>query len=326
MSSLKERVLGMVADDLADIEIALKRNLRPQLDLVEQVAGHILFAGGKRLRPLLMVLSARLCGHTGDDVKTFATIMEYLHAATLLHDDFVDEAAMRRGKQAAHGVWGPSVAVLVGDFLLARALSMAADAGRPEIIKIMADITENMSQGEIHQLVGKGNLALTQDEYMEVIRRKTAVLIQGGCRVGAIFGNASEKRQEALSDYGLNLGLAFQIADDLLDYTADTAVIGKVVGADLREGKLTLPLIYTLKNAGPEDAERIRELVGRHDFSAADFNRLVGVMEQTGGIGYARQTAAAHVGRAKDALAVFRPSKTREILLDIADFAVSRST
>ena len=209
MSTVKARVLDMAKEDLADIETALKKNLAPQLDLVARVSGHILFAGGKRLRPLLMVLCARLCGYAGEDIKAFSTIMEYLHAATLLHDDLVDGAAVRRGKPAAHCRFDNSTAVLVGDFLLARALSIAADAGRIEIVKIMADITENMSQGEIRQLIGRGRLDLTEDEYMEVIRCKTAVLIQGGCQVGAIFAHASPEKEQALAAYGLHLGMAF---------------------------------------------------------------------------------------------------------------------
>ncbi len=326
MSTVKARVLEMAKEDLADIETALKKNLTPQLDLVARVSGHILFAGGKRLRPLLMVLCARLCGYAGEDIKAFSTIMEYLHAATLLHDDLVDGAAVRRGKPAAHCRFGNSTAVLVGDFLLARALSIAADAGRIEIVKIMADITENMSQGEIRQLMGKGRLDLTEDEYMEVIRCKTAVLIQGGCQVGAIFAHASPEKEKALAAYGLHLGMAFQMADDLLDYTADTAVLGKAVGADLREGKMTLPLIYALKKAHGTDAGLMRSIIENRDFSNDAFNQLRCLMEKYGGDDYTRRKAAEHIASAKNALAVFTPCESKTVLLQIAEFVLSRKS
>ncbi len=326
MSTVKARVLEMAKKDLADIETALKKNLTPQLDLVTRVSGHILFAGGKRLRPLLMVLCARLCGYAGEDIKAFSTIMEYLHAATLLHDDLVDGAAVRRGKPAAHCRFGNSTAVLVGDFLLARALSIAAAAGRIEIIKIMADITENMSQGEIRQLMGKGRLDLTEDEYMEVIRCKTAVLIQGGCQVGAIFAHASPEKEKALAAYGFHLGMAFQMADDLLDYTADTAVLGKTVGADLREGKMTLPLIYALRKAHGTDAGLMRSIIENRDFSNDAFNQLRCLMEKYGGGDYTRRKAAEHIASAKNALAVFNPCESKTVLLQVAEFVLSRKS
>jgi octaprenyl-diphosphate synthase len=219
MSDLKHKILALVKDDLAAIETALEENLNPHLDLVSQIARHILFSGGKRLRPLLMVLSARICGYNGNYDKTFSTIFEYLHAATLLHDDLVDQATLRRGNPVAHSIWGNATAVLVGDFLLARSLSIAAETELPDVIRIVAEITENMSQGEIHQLMKKGSLDFTEKEYMEVIRRKTAVLFQGTCRVSALISGAPKEKETALSDYGFNLGIAFQMVDDLLDYT-----------------------------------------------------------------------------------------------------------
>ncbi len=179
MSDLKTRILGLVADDLQAIEEALVANLNPHLDLVREVAGHILFSGGKRLRPLLLLLVTRMCGYRGDYDTTFSISFEYLHAATLLHDDLIDEAELRRGRPVAHSIYGNATTVLVGDFLLARALSLAAETGKIEIIKVVAGITENMSQGEIHQLSRKGDVALTEAEYREVIWRKTAVLFEG---------------------------------------------------------------------------------------------------------------------------------------------------
>lgn len=324
MSDLKHKILAMVKDDLAEIEVALEQNLRPQLDLVSKIAGHILFSGGKRLRPLLMVLSARLCGYGGDYDKTFSTIFEYLHAASLLHDDLVDEAAMRRGKPAAHLVWDNPSAVLVGDFLMARALSIAAAVRQPDVIQVVAEITENMSQGEIHQLMRKGHLDLTEAEYMDIIRRKTAVLFQGACRVSALIAEASKEKEAALAKYGFNLGIAFQMIDDLLDYTLDTHVLGKVVGADLKEGKLTLPVIYALRAADAKDRRLMEKIITDKDFSVHDFKTLIGLLHKYGGITYTQNLAADYGQNAKGALAVFEGSTTKEILMMLADYTLVR--
>jgi octaprenyl-diphosphate synthase len=324
MTDLKLKILLAVKKDLEEIETALAENLNPYLDLVSDTARHILFSGGKRLRPLLTVLSARVCGYAGNRDKHYSTIFEYLHAATLLHDDLVDGASVRRGRQAAHSVFGNSVAVLVGDFLLARGLSIAAETRKTEVIETIAGITENMSQGEIHQLLGKENLGLTEEEYLEIIRRKTAVLLQGACRVGALIADAPAERENALDSFGYNLGIAFQMADDLLDYTADSAVLGKMVGADLREGKLTLPVIHALKNASDHDRSLMAKIILNREFSEDDFDLLVRMLKRYGGIDYTVERAAAHIQRAKEAIGVFEPGPARETLLDIADYALAR--
>ena len=325
MNDLKHRILAAVKDDLADIEKALTDNLNPYLDLVSEVAGHILFSGGKRLRPLLMVLSARICGYNGDYQKTFSTALEYLHAATLLHDDLVDEATLRRGKPVAHSKWGNSVTVLVGDYLLARALSISAGTGRLRVVQILAGLTENMSQGEVHQLMRKGDISLTEDEYKEVIRRKTAMLFEAACRVSAVIADATEEQERALAEYGYNLGIAFQMADDLFDYTLQTSEFGKEVGADLREGKLTLPVIYALRQARSGDRELMIKIIRDRDFSEADFKTLTGLLEKYGGLAYTRNTAGSYIEIAKKALTVFDPSPTKQTMLDIAEYALARS-
>lgn len=324
MSDLKQKILSAVQSDLDDIEKALSDNLNPYLDLVSDVAGHLLFSGGKRLRPLLMVLSARICGYTGDYEKTFSTALEYLHTATLLHDDLVDDASLRRGKTVAHATWGNSITVLVGDYLLARALSISAGTGRLRVVQILAELTEKMSQGEVHQLMRKGDIKLTEDEYMVVIRCKTAVLFEAACQVSAIIADAPEEKERALAAYGYNLGIAFQIADDLFDYTLQTSDFGKEVGADLREGKLTLPVIYALKQARSADRDLMIKIIQDVDFATEDFKILVDLLEKHGGIDYTRKTAAAYIKTAKAALSVFEPSPTKETLLDIADYALAR--
>lgn len=323
-TDLKKKILTAVCDDLMEIEQALAENLNPHFDLVSQVAGHILFAGGKRLRPLLMVLCARLCGYTGNHTARFSTIFEYLHAATLLHDDLVDGADMRRGRQVANQVWDNPTAVLTGDFLLARGLSIAADTGLCEVINTIARITEHMSQGEIRQLQKKGDVTLSEEEYLEVIRCKTAVLFQGACRTGALLARAKSTAVQALTDYGDHLGLAFQMADDLLDYTQDLSALGKHAGADLKEGKLTLPLIHALSRAPAGEKEHMLAILENPDFTRAEFRILVEMLTTNGGIAYTQDQAAVHINEAKAALDGFKISPTRELLMNIADYALVR--
>ena len=272
-----------------------------------------------------MVLSARMCGYADDDAKNYATIFEYLHAATLLHDDLVDGAKIRRGAPVAHSIWGNSTAVLVGDFLLARSLSIAAEANRPEIIKVISEITEEMSQGEIHQLMRKGSLDITESEYLEIITRKTAVLIQGACRVGALLAKAPEATEKAVSDYGLNLGIAFQMIDDLLDYTADPSVLGKEIGADLKEGKLTLPIIHTMPQLSANDKVLMNDIISKQDFSPDEFKSLIDILNHYGGISYTRESAIKRIESAKTALSEFQPTEEKNLLIDIADYAVARN-
>ena len=324
MSNLKQKILSAVESDLEDIEKALSDNLNPYLDLVSDVAGHILFSGGKRLRPLLMVLSARMCGYNGNYEKTFSTALEYLHTATLLHDDLVDEATLRRGKTVAHATWGNSITVLVGDYLLARALSISAGTGRLRVVQVLAELTENMSQGEVHQLMRKGDIKLTEDEYLVIIRRKTAVLFEAACRVSAIIADAPADKEKVLAEYGYNLGIAFQMADDLFDYTLQTSDFGKEVGADLREGKLTLPVIYALKQANSSDRDLMIKIIRNTDFTTDDFKTLLDLLVKYGGIDYTQETAASYIDTAQNALAVFEPSPTKETMLDIADYALQR--
>ena len=324
MNALKQKILSATEQELAEIEAALSDNLQPYLEIVSDVAGHIIFSGGKRLRPLLMVLSARICGYTGGYDITFSSAIEFLHAATLLHDDLVDDASLRRGKPVAHSLYGNAITVLVGDFLLARALAISADTGKLEVIKVISKLTEEMSQGEVFQLMRKGDIGLSEDEYLGVIGQKTAVLFESACKTCAILADASDKQKQALSAYGYNLGIAFQMADDLLDYTQDTTKLGKEVGADLKEGKLTLPVIHALDRADDKDKEVMATIIKDQDFSLQDFEILVEKLEKYGGIDYTKEMAASYIQKAKDALSIFESSETKELMFDIADYALAR--
>jgi len=324
MKGLKEQILGSVRQDLEDIEVALTENLQPHLPLVSQVAKYIMFGGGKRIRPLLTVLSARLCGYKGDYDKTLSVVFEYLHAATLLHDDVVDDADVRRGNPVAHSIWGTPATVLVGDFLLARSIAIAAETDSVPIVDVLAHTTAQMSEGEIHQLLHRGDLAINETDYMEVIGRKTAVLIQSACRVGALLAGAPTEQVESLSEYGYSLGISFQMADDLLDYTADTAVLGKPIGTDLKEGKLTLPIICALQRATQEDRSRMEIIVRDTDVTEKDFKTVVELIMQYGGIEYTRERAQEHIDQAKKSLNIFEPSQTRTLLEQLADYVLVR--
>ncbi len=323
-SGIKQKIIDQVAPDLEKVELALEQHLHPNLALVKDIASHLLFSGGKRLRPLLMIHSARLCGYTNGFEIEFSTIFEYLHAATLLHDDVVDEADVRRGKQAAHTKWSAPKVVLTGDFLLARALDIAAKTKEPGIISVIAKITQDMSQGEIDQLSKKGKLDLSEKEYLSVIERKTAVLIQGACQSGAILANAQKEKEDALTQYGYHLGMAFQMADDLLDYTASAEELGKNPGADMREGKLTLPLIHSLANASDEDKEWMKNAIKQTQFHQDQFDKLKEKLYTYKGIEYTTNRAKDHVDKAKICLDGFKDCESKQLLCLIADYSITR--
>jgi octaprenyl-diphosphate synthase len=324
MKSLKEQILESVSQDLTEIEAALAENLKPYLPLVSHVAKYIMFSGGKRIRPLLMILSARLCGYEGDYDKTLSVVFEYLHAATLLHDDVVDGADVRRGNPVAHSIWGNPATVLVGDFLLARSIAIAAETDSVPIIDVLANTTAQMSQGEIHQLLHKGDLTVTEADYLEVIKRKTAYLIRAACQVGALLSEAPKEQVQAMAEYGYQLGVAFQMADDLLDYTADAKVLGKPVGTDLREGKLTLPVICALNRASADDRGRLEIIIRDSDMTQEDFETVLELIKKYGGFTYTSECAREHIEKAKACLDMFSVSKPRTLLENLADYVLAR--
>ncbi|MCK5100019.1 MAG: polyprenyl synthetase family protein [Desulfobacteraceae bacterium] len=327
-NSLKNQVMDRIKGDLGKIEESLVKNLNANLELVREIAGHLLFGNGKRLRPLLMIFSAKMCEYKekskSASLVDFAIVFEYLHAATLLHDDVIDEADKRRGKKAAHRIWDAPKVILTGDFLLARSLSIATKTENLAIISVIARITEEMSQGEIEQLNQKGNLDLSEEEYLKIIRRKTAVLIEGACKCGALLANAPEDKEDALFNYGHHLGMAFQMADDLLDYTSDVETLGKNPGADLREGKLTLPLIRTLKRASKKDKSKIEKMIQSLEFDQVEFDELVSMIHDYKGIEYTKAKAVEHVRKAKACLEIFEPSEQKELLIMLADYSITR--
>ena len=311
-------------DDLKRIEGEIEKNLSSGVPLVAHISRYIIRSGGKRLRPLLMVLAARLTGYQGENHYPLSIVFEYLHAATLLHDDVVDSAELRRNKPAANTIWGNPAAVLVGDFLLATSFALAVSSGHLKILSVLSETTTRMAEGEILQLINSHNLEISEQEYIEVITRKTAILIAAACQIGAIFGGADGEREEAMRCFGLNLGISFQLRDDVLDYAGSEEEIGKPIGQDLGERKITLPLIYTLATSNPEDRQRLVDLVTADEITRETFTEVKGCIEHYQGIEYTSRLAERHIAFAKEALATFAPSATWEILAAIADYVVTR--
>ncbi len=320
----KERLLAAIAEDLSRIETALAEVQASQVPFINEVSHYILFAGGKRLRPLLTVLCARLCGYEDPRIYRLAVLFEYLHAATLLHDDVVDGAEFRRGRKAAHNLWGNQATILVGDYLYARALRIAVEEGNFEILKVVTETTLLMSEGEVLQLLNCDNTGLTEEEYEEVIFRKTAALISAACECGGILAGVDSEKQAALKAFGKHLGLAFQITDDLLDYLGVSSETGKDLGTDFKEGKVTLPLLYALNHAPDPDRARLIALIRDTEPSPQTFREACQIIERCGGFAYTRERAAEEVERALACLQNFPPNETRKLLEDLTRYILVR--
>jgi octaprenyl-diphosphate synthase len=290
-------ILKELEGEVAAINQALVDNLQSHVPLISEVGRHILLSGGKRIRPLLFLLSARICGCQGPDLPAFSTIFEYLHAATLLHDDVVDAADVRRGRSTANTIWGNQAVILVGDFLLSKALSLAVTTNQLRVLKVLAQTTTLMAEGEILQLLHAGNLKLTEAGYFEVINRKTAILMAAACQIGAILGDASPDLEEAMAQFGLNLGITFQVVDDILDFTGDAREMGKPIGNDLKEGRITLPMIHALAQANPADRERLQELA--QNLKPEMVQELRDLLEKYGSLDHARSLAREYTLKAQ---------------------------
>jgi octaprenyl-diphosphate synthase len=316
-------LLRSLAADMAEVDRALRASLASDVALVRQVGEYIIESGGKRLRPALLVLSARACGYTGRDHYTLAAVIEMIHTATLLHDDVVDESALRRGHATANARFGNAASVLVGDFLYSRAFELMVGIGSMRVLEIVSHATNVIAEGEVLQLVNSGDPDLDEARYLGVIQRKTAKLFEAAAQLGAVVANASPEREAALARYGMHLGTAFQLIDDVLDYSGELAAIGKNLGDDLAEGKMTLPLIRALAVAKPQDAAIVRNAItGRR---LDDFAPVVDVLSRTGALDYARERAKAESDAAIRCVEDLAASPQRESLLELASFAARRT-
>ena len=325
MITTLQDVLKEYKSDMERMEHRIHESLGTDVPLIQQVSKYILGAGGKRFRPLLHLLSARLCGyreHTAEYI--LGSVVEYIHTASLLHDDVVDEAKIRRGRSSANSLWGNQASILVGDYLYSKALYHAVRLQNQRVMDVLSETTTTMSEGEVLQLMQIQNAEITEADYFKLVECKTGVLISASCRLGAIISKAPISQEDALTAYGKKLGLAFQITDDTLDYAADQRQLGKVLGKDLDEGKVTLPLIYLIRKADPEEKEHIRSILLADTVSEDDLTYTLGLMEKYGTVDEALNLAQSLSNESKAALAVFPESMPRQALMALADYVVQR--
>ncbi len=316
-------IIHPIAADMEAVNRVIREQLNSQVPLVNQVAEYIINAGGKRIRPILVLLMANACGFRGTTHHSLAAVIEFIHTATLLHDDVVDESSLRRGKPTANAMFGNAASVLVGDFLHSRAFQMMVAAGSHHIMQIVADATNVIAEGEVLQLLNMHNPDVNETDYLRVIRSKTAKLFEAAAQVGAILAGASATDIEAAGEYGGSLGTAFQLIDDVLDYSGNSDEIGKNVGDDLREGKPTLPLIYLMQHGTPEQRDLVRSCIENGD--EQHFDQILDAITTSGALDYTRQAAVTTAQRASDAIATFPDSQFKISLLELAAFAVERT-
>jgi octaprenyl-diphosphate synthase len=318
-----DEIRELVAGDLRRVNEVVVARLASDVALVNEVARHIVAGGGKRLRPLAVLLAARACDYRGERHVEAAAIIEFIHTATLLHDDVVDGSSLRRGRETSNHVWGNSASVLVGDYLYSRAFQMMVALDDLRIQAVMADATNTIAEGEVLQLMNAHDPDTTEQRYLEVIYRKTAKLFEAGAQIAAILSGARAEVERALTDYGRHLGMAFQLVDDALDYRADRDALGKNLGDDLAEGKPTLPLIHAIGHSNADDTARLRQAV--ETGGTADFEQVRRVIESTGGLEYTARLARREADLAVEALAGIPDSAHRRALGALAEFAVTRS-
>ena len=320
-----DRLGALLHGDMAAADCVIHDRLGSAVSLIPDLARHLIDSGGKRLRPLLTLAAARLCGYAGDAHVKLAAAVEFIHTATLLHDDVVDTSSMRRGKLAANVVWGNKPTILVGDYLFSRAFQLMVETGQMDVLGILASASAIIAEGEVMQLRSANNLATTQDDYMRVVTAKTATLFSSATEAGATLAAASTASVAAMHDYGHNLGIAFQLIDDALDYSGRQAQMGKSVGDDFREAKVTLPVILAYARADDEGCrfwERTIQTGPQHE---VDLARAIAYVEQTGGIADTRAMAERYVEAACAALSIFPRSELRETLIDVAHSSVGRA-
>jgi len=319
-----EGTLEWMGEDLKKVDQEFRKNLRSNVPIISAIGEHLLRSGGKRFRAKLLLLSAKLCGYSGESHISMASLIEFIHTATLLHDDVVDKAKLRRGIESANAKWGNEACVLVGDFLFTKCFSLMVENGNQKILNTISRTTTLMAEGELEELIRTNDLSLTEEGYLSIITRKTAALIYAATQIGAILGNATAEREEALSRFGMDVGIAFQLIDDNLDYTSKEEEFGKKIGIDLQDGKITLPLIFTLNHCNNEEKAFIQETVKSRPITKEAFFRVVEIIERYRGIHYTWEKAKIYIARAKEHLHLFPNSKEKEALYALADYVLER--
>jgi octaprenyl-diphosphate synthase len=319
------RIFEPVRDELARVEREFARHLESRVNVIPEMGRYLQMSGGKRVRPAVLLLAARLCGYSGDRAVLNAAVVEFIHTATLVHDDIVDGAETRRGRLAAHSRWGNDITVLLGDYLYIRSMAMALTQDTLEVVRLLCDVTLRMIEGELYQLTKTGDASITEEEHFEIIRRKTAYLFSGCAEIGGLLGNCTTEQRTALREYGFNLGIAFQIVDDVLDYTADEKALGKPIGGDLREGKVTLPVILLLKQTGPEVKALIEGVIASQQVTHEDWRTIKELLARHGAVNAAFDAAEKYAERARQHLTgAFGPSVERDGLLGLTDYVLNR--
>ena len=323
-SSSLEMAPEWIGDDLEKVDQEFRKNLESDVPIISAVGEYLLRSGGKRFRAKLLLLSAKLCGYQGDQHISMASLIEFIHTATLLHDDVVDRAELRRGSLSANSIWGNEACVLVGDFLFTKCFTLMVESGNWKILRTISRATTIMAEGELEELIRTDDLSLTEECYLSIISRKTAALISAAAQIGAILGNVSEEREGALSQYGMNVGIAFQLIDDNLDYTSKEEDFGKKIGIDLQDGKITLPLIFALNHCNKAERAFIRETVESEPITKEAFFQVVEIIGRYQGVHYTCEKAKGYVERAKGNLHLFPDSREKEALYALADYVLER--
>lgn len=323
-NSSLQQILNWVGEDLKKVDMEFRRNLKSRVPIIAAIGEHLLFSGGKRLRPLLLLLSARACGYGGEAHISMASLIEFIHTATLLHDDVVDRAELRRGMESANAKWGDEACVLVGDFLFTKCFSLLVENGNWKILQAIARATTLMAEGELEELIKTNDLTLAEGDYFSIVERKTAALFSAATQVGAILGEAPEDQETALTNFGMDIGVAFQLVDDNLDYISREEEFGKKIGIDLQEGKITLPLIFTLSQCTEQESAIIRKAVDSDPMTRESFLRVLTMIDKYRGVAYTWEKAKDYVARAKQHLGPLPNSREKEALLLLSDFVLER--
>ncbi|WP_119677735.1 polyprenyl synthetase family protein [Indioceanicola profundi] len=319
-----DALAALVADELKAVNDVIISRMHSPVELIPQLAGYIVAGGGKRLRPILTLAAAQLCGYKGDRQKPLAACVEFIHTATLLHDDVVDESDLRRGRASANAVFGNKASVLVGDFLFARAFQVMVEDGSLDVLRILSNASAVISEGEVLQLTTTNDTETSEEAYLEVIRAKTAELFAAACRIGAVVAERPHAEEEALRAYGLNLGIAFQLVDDVLDYSAVQARLGKTIGDDFREGKITLPVVLAFRRGDEEERTFWRRTMEEMDQQEGDLERAIEIMNRHNALRDSVERARHYGAVARDSLGLFASSPVKRALLDVIDFVVNR--
>jgi octaprenyl-diphosphate synthase len=319
-----EVVPEWMEDDIEKVDQEFRKNLRSSVPIISAIGEYLLQSGGKRFRAKLLLLSARLCGYQGTQHIPMASLVEFIHTATLLHDDVVDRAELRRGMESANSIWGNEACVLVGDFLFTKCFSLMVESQNWKIIRTVSKATTIMAEGELEELIRTNDLSVSEENYLSIVARKTASLIAAATRIGALLGNAPQEKEEALAQFGMDVGIAFQLVDDNLDYTSKEEEFGKKIGIDLQDGKITLPLIFTLKQCRDEERAFVRKIIEPSPMTQGDFFKVLEIINRYQGVQYTWARAKEYVDRAKEYLRLFPQSREREGLEALADYVLKR--